>query len=120
MRKKLAIALVLMAIVAYGAFAQLDAFSMHQGNRTLASFRIMFDIQDQRLRHQGFQRIEVNSVPNDVHQAVWRELRRYTLRNGDVFNVAVATRVWSYSFLIQITDNGRSWSGWAWREPRHR
>jgi len=65
---------------------------------------------------QGWEPISVNMVPNYVHDALWRELNRFTLRNGDTFSAGALAQPFDFFFFIQITDNGQSWYGWVWRQ----
>jgi hypothetical protein len=114
--KKAVFFLVMLAVVAGNAFSQ-TAGVVAMGYFSRGAFDERFRLMDDSLIALGFHRINTNMVPNSVHQAVWRELNRYTLRNGDAFT-AVYTDLRSssqFSFVLQITENGQSWRGWVWR-----
>jgi len=114
--KKAVFFLAMLAVVAGNAFSLRDG-AVPFGNFSRGEFDEGFRLADDLHIAYGFRSINANMVPNSVHQAVWRELNRYTLRNGDTFAVVYTDRRSSiqFSFILQITENGQSWRGWIWR-----
>ena len=108
--------LVMLIAVAANAISQTDVIP--QGHMSLEIFRETYWNLRNSDALKGAQSIDSSMVPNSVHDAVWRELNRFTLRNGYVFSVLSSDRTFHFIFQIQITNNGRSWTGWVWRRLR--
>ena len=114
--KKIILFLVILVVLTTSTFSQVVLQASPSGFMSQREFHYEWGPNRNRNHAgQGMVNINSNMVPNAVHQVLWRELNRYNLRNGDVFDILIRDRNTLFAFTIQITNNGQNWSGWIWR-----
>ena len=70
-------------------------------------------------RQPNVQGIASGQVPDNVHNAFTRELRRFSLNYGDVFVISVRDSTHTYIFSVRMTNiNEGNASYYVFREPR--
>jgi len=119
MVKRIVFCLAILVVTTVGVFSWTHrAISVPWGNMSREEFLETYRSTSNATATDGFHSINIDMVPNSVQQAVWRELERYTLRDGDVFSVHIFDRTFNFAFHIQIIDNRQRWYGWVWRALR--